>query len=261
MRLAKDTDNPGLRSYSPRLGRWISRDPIGEWGSRNLYSCLDNDGVNDSDFLGMARALHVKPVGKEANWKRTVAQRAELRTYTFEHGAREVGEPCDTCYAHVYLGPANSLVEKTIFRVAAGVLIRKYNSKGYETVVFENASKQSFINSAGASCVAQLAFIGHGGTSDMPGLSFSVSDDNEFLSPDEVDPDEMNGCFSGAALFACNSGREMSVRVNPDRPGSFDEAFRGGSNLTVDQYLSDLQLVLGWVQGFEPTDRPACCGK
>jgi RHS repeat-associated protein len=41
------------RVYSPRLGRWLSRDPIGEAGGRNLYGFDGNDPVNSQDVLGL----------------------------------------------------------------------------------------------------------------------------------------------------------------------------------------------------------------
>jgi RHS repeat-associated protein len=41
------------RVYSPRLGRWLSRDPIGEAGGRNLYAFAGNDPVNGQDLLGL----------------------------------------------------------------------------------------------------------------------------------------------------------------------------------------------------------------
>ncbi len=40
------------RPYDPELGRWPSRDPIGEEGGLNLYGFVGNDGVNKSDYLG-----------------------------------------------------------------------------------------------------------------------------------------------------------------------------------------------------------------
>jgi RHS repeat-associated protein len=43
----------GLRMYSPRQGRFISRDPIGETGGVNLYQAFGGDPVNNSDYLGM----------------------------------------------------------------------------------------------------------------------------------------------------------------------------------------------------------------
>jgi len=43
----------GYRYYSPRLGRWLSRDPLGEAGGLNLYAYCGNDPVNRHDYLGM----------------------------------------------------------------------------------------------------------------------------------------------------------------------------------------------------------------
>jgi hypothetical protein len=41
--------------YNPQTGRWLSRDPIGEGGGRNLYGFTRNDGVNGTDILGLAK--------------------------------------------------------------------------------------------------------------------------------------------------------------------------------------------------------------
>lgn len=42
----------------PELGRWLSRDPIGEEGGLNLYGFVGNDGVNKWDMLGMWWKAH-----------------------------------------------------------------------------------------------------------------------------------------------------------------------------------------------------------
>ncbi len=42
------------RKYHPSLGRWLSRDPIGERGGLNLYVMCGNNGVNKFDLLGKA---------------------------------------------------------------------------------------------------------------------------------------------------------------------------------------------------------------
>jgi RHS repeat-associated protein len=52
--------NYGYRYYNLQLGRWPSRDPIGEEGGVNLYGFVRNDGVNGTDFLGLAPPL--KPI-------------------------------------------------------------------------------------------------------------------------------------------------------------------------------------------------------
>jgi len=45
--------NYGERIYAPRLGRFISEDPIGERGGLNLYGFCGNDPINKWDYLGM----------------------------------------------------------------------------------------------------------------------------------------------------------------------------------------------------------------
>ncbi len=42
----------GHRYYNPSTGRWLSRDPIGETGGRNLYGFVNNDPANKFDKLG-----------------------------------------------------------------------------------------------------------------------------------------------------------------------------------------------------------------
>ena len=43
----------GYRYYSTELGRWLSRDPLGEEGGLNLYSFLHNSSINTFDPLGL----------------------------------------------------------------------------------------------------------------------------------------------------------------------------------------------------------------
>jgi len=43
----------GYRFYDPSTGRWLSRDPIGERGGRNLYGMVGNNFINRWDLLGL----------------------------------------------------------------------------------------------------------------------------------------------------------------------------------------------------------------
>jgi RHS repeat-associated protein len=45
----------GYRYYSPRLGRFINKDPIDEVGGINLYAFVGNNPVNYNDVLGLCR--------------------------------------------------------------------------------------------------------------------------------------------------------------------------------------------------------------
>lgn len=42
-----------FRQYLPELGRWLSRDPIGEGAGVNLYAYVENDPINWTDSLGL----------------------------------------------------------------------------------------------------------------------------------------------------------------------------------------------------------------
>ena len=44
---------PGYRYYSPGLGRWVNRDPIGERGGPALYGLAENRPVDDVDSYGL----------------------------------------------------------------------------------------------------------------------------------------------------------------------------------------------------------------
>jgi RHS repeat-associated protein len=44
----------GRRYYSPEVGRWLSRDPLGENGGIGLYRFVRNDAVNWRDWLGLS---------------------------------------------------------------------------------------------------------------------------------------------------------------------------------------------------------------
>ena len=51
------------REYAPELGRWLSRDPIGEVGGINLYGYCLNDPVNFLDPLGLDASTKLLPFG------------------------------------------------------------------------------------------------------------------------------------------------------------------------------------------------------
>ncbi len=47
----------GYRYYSPELGRWLTKDPLDEFGGINLYAFAFNNSINLIDYLGLACEL------------------------------------------------------------------------------------------------------------------------------------------------------------------------------------------------------------
>ena len=43
----------GFRYYNPSTGRWLSREPLGEFGSKNLYGFVGNATIQSVDVLGL----------------------------------------------------------------------------------------------------------------------------------------------------------------------------------------------------------------
>lgn len=56
-----------FRPYDPNLGRWLSRDPIGEAGDINLYRFAANDPINYIDPDGLCAVRNQGPGGMSGN--------------------------------------------------------------------------------------------------------------------------------------------------------------------------------------------------
>ena len=67
------------------MGRWLSRDPIGEDGGLNVYLACDNDLISDYDRIGLAKAGEKKKNEievKNADEQRKVKKAAEKAAKT-----------------------------------------------------------------------------------------------------------------------------------------------------------------------------------
>jgi RHS repeat-associated protein len=54
---ASGLDLTHYREYDPNLGRWLSRDPVGEVGGLNLYGYVGNDPIGRVDPLGLQEIM------------------------------------------------------------------------------------------------------------------------------------------------------------------------------------------------------------
>lgn len=73
----------GYRFYSASLGRWLSRDPLGEAGGMNLYGFVGNNAINGIDPLGLLTVYYWEPGGESKNdkWYGHVSIKLEDGTY------------------------------------------------------------------------------------------------------------------------------------------------------------------------------------
>ncbi len=71
----------GYRYYHTNLGRWLSRDPIGEKGGINLYGFVGNSPVNGNDVIGAyPKAKNLTKPGQPVGWDGEVKPRFVSRT-------------------------------------------------------------------------------------------------------------------------------------------------------------------------------------
>jgi len=91
----------GYRFYNPDLGRWESRDPIGEVGGINLFVFVGNRAIYEYDLLGQSWPGVMAKCGLEA-LKKVIGHRlgkelkgARLCEKIADHISLGKNEPCD----------------------------------------------------------------------------------------------------------------------------------------------------------------------
>ena len=104
------------RPYDPNMGRWMSRDPIGEEGGLNMYGFVGNDGVDRWDMLGMAskdKAFRIGLLGANPD-------------HLFHRGS-QVGQP--TIYEDGFsiMGRADHIFESTDVAGAFDAIIQHFD--------------------------------------------------------------------------------------------------------------------------------------
>jgi len=99
----------GYRFYHPALGRWASRDPIGERGGVNLYGFVGNSGIGKVDIHGLIVDLNRL---KESNGISDAIRDERLVPIPGMHGWTDVSN-CDKCrvrftFQEAYIGSSTA---------------------------------------------------------------------------------------------------------------------------------------------------------
>lgn len=76
----------GHRYYDPELGHWISREPLGEMESANLYAFCGNDPINNVDYIGL-QELELTSIGGQ--WAKDLDYRiaSEIKSVAIDQPA------------------------------------------------------------------------------------------------------------------------------------------------------------------------------
>jgi len=83
--------NLGQRSYSPNLGRWLSRDPIGERGGMDPYGYVGNAPIGSSDRLGLVSTSNLSGPDFQGDLCSGVAGYTLTITWAFDPGEKTPG--------------------------------------------------------------------------------------------------------------------------------------------------------------------------
>jgi RHS repeat-associated protein len=84
----------GYRYYVPEVGRWLSRDPIEEYGGLNLYSVAYNDLVNGYDVNGL---FVDRIIGKIIKWGGKKIGKKFLRKFIKDSIKEELKDTLTDC--------------------------------------------------------------------------------------------------------------------------------------------------------------------
>jgi RHS repeat-associated protein len=111
----------GHRHYVPKLGCWLSRDPIEEQIVQRLYLFLDNDAVNFYEYLGLNK---VENPEDEEHWFQKALTYGESHRYGCEEWRNYSGKADRSSYyehfkdvtlqAHSSVYPAISYINRSL---------------------------------------------------------------------------------------------------------------------------------------------------
>ncbi len=170
----------GYRYYSAELGRWISRDPIGEQGGNNTYAAVENDLINNVDIIGLWKLVQDGSHIWIAEVGDTLSSLASKSQYggdaanwsclwpvlgTKDSGYPDTVRPCDKYDASNLAAPSPDATSLQLI-VDSKLAGSSYSSIFPTAKVVQGDQVASLIQSAsgeGATPIFSFVIAGHGG--------------------------------------------------------------------------------------------------
>jgi RHS repeat-associated protein len=238
----------GYRYYSPRLGRWLNRDPIAEEGGLNLYGFVRNAPVDLVDPLGLAIDarrqgntcyFHVYG-GKNQEYKGSVSYKCPSQCYG---GGKTVSEMEEEQLAEAIAKKLETMsnftdfatgLENTLRGASAGVEIGLRLANAPLDAVLDAAE---FANNPSASTA--IAILVPGVTAATLKFSKSVSNGVPPLKPVEQaagDTGKLAGSCRNAAEFEAykdimRAAMEKPAVSDPKLAKMLDDLYRPGAKV------------------------------
>jgi RHS repeat-associated protein len=219
----------GLRYYDPATGQWLSREPLGEGESLNLYAYCHNDPINRVDVLGASEYFMI-----EGGWVRA----------WFEGVCREKGTEYQDYKNGIAMLEANgmgdSVVRVGVFDIAAsgGVnakdrFVQHAQNAGYQASLAQQADLRAGATGYAAFKTGLAQFVGGVSGSYVfaqgyHGQAVVYSDDASAFSA-ELSGDESQQMLLGGGVQMFGTAAPVVYVVRVGTP--YVQGFRAGATI------------------------------
>ena len=211
------------RFYSPVLGRWLNRDPIGEKGGLSLYAMCQNNAIAKYDILGLSWTINRDSSKRWATARRSsskdtfeeLAQKLKLETSESSKWLKPKGN--DTCTFDipnvfcVYTSKSGwwdgVITFVTHLKRVAMADSERYKAAGFMVIAHEWAiSEDAFYSMWTQDGIYAISFAGHGSKYGF----IADKDSDSAIGPDAVRPPYK---LSAIRAYSCLSSVDIQGNI------------------------------------------------